>query len=165
MLVTSSQAHKLTSFALLVTMVPFLIGCQGPVDVSEQVLISKKAIQKKQRRIDLGIIFANEANYACFSLEKLGIHTNGEIVELTSSCRCVEPSIFRCEQGSQMRNLIRFDFAKELKADNGREEASLSVKVDFKFANGDTESVFLDFLRLNRKSAELVVEPSMQVES
>ena len=165
--------HKHTSIALFVfsvSLASILTACDRPAGSlasgSQPVLDSVKSYRKAPVRIDLGLIFADEESYVCFPLEKLGIDGRKEIVEVKSSCSCVKPTIVHVLYGeSEKRGAIRFDFVREPKTANQRNPISLGVQVEVMFANGSSNSVYLDFLLLNVEFGKSLFSPAFQVRS
>ena len=108
-----AQAHKTVQrlgipMLLWLSVIAFPVGCGQP-----QLLATNQSGNETTQdfgvglleRIDLGVVFADEASYVCFPLSRFGIESAQQIVDVQSSCNCAVPSIviFESLKVRQMR--------------------------------------------------------------
>ena len=104
--------------------------------------VSESATTK--REIDFGVIFVDEASYVAFPLADLGLDSDEEIANLSSSCECVVPSVCDVQKSSQSTDrVLRFDFRKETQPSESEafHPQNLGVIVNVQYASGATKSV------------------------
>jgi len=98
----------------------------------------------KQREKDLGVIFIDEASYVAFPLADLGLDSDEEIANLSSSCDCVVPSVIDVQKSSQSTDrVLRLDFRKENQPSESDafHPQNLGVIINVRYASGATKSV------------------------
>ena len=97
-----------------------------------------------KREKDLGVIFIDEASYVAFPLADLGLDSDGEIANLSSSCECVVPSVCDVQKTSQLTDrVLRLDFRKETQPSEieAFHPQNLGVIINVQYASGAKQSV------------------------
>ena len=99
--------------------------------------ISESATTKREK--DLGVIFIDEASYVAFPLVDLGLDSDEEIANLSSSCECVVPSVCDVQKSSRLTDrVLRLDFRKEMQVleKEAFHPQSLGVIINVQYASG-----------------------------
>ncbi len=152
---SGSQALRLSgpcfSVAIVVGLILGVGGCDSPIGLTANVT-TPTASQLSQPRssayhFDAGVLFANEASYLCFPIEKFGIDSTQEILTIKSSCECVRPSVVRYQrQQSEEGVALRFDFVEDSQAQDKESPVSLAVTIKLQLVSGIEQSVTIQFL-------------------
>jgi hypothetical protein len=168
---TSSQAHKLTSsqahiaimrvalVAVASIVVAFQSGCGPFSDASGESFAKSPSNEQLSTptpvEIDAGIIFADEANYLCIPLSRIGIADSEEVNSVKSSCECSVPSIVQYyESGGRAARSLRMDFTPDPHAGapalSNPVPSNIAVAVTIHLRGGRTSYTAIRFLRTTR---------------
>jgi hypothetical protein len=104
--------------------------------------VSESATTKLEK--DLGVIFIDEASYVAFPLADLGLDSDGEIANLSSSCECVVPSVCDVQKSSRLTDrVLRLDFRIETQPSEieAFHPQNLGVIINVQYASGAKQSV------------------------
>ena len=104
--------------------------------------VSQSANSKREK--DLGVIFIDEASYVAFPLADLGLDSDEEIANLSSSCECVVPSVCHIQKSSQSTDrVLRLDFRRETQPSEIEtfHPQNLGVIIKVQYASGAKQSV------------------------
>lgn len=109
------------------------------------------------RSLDAGVVFADQANYLCIPLSRLGISTDDEVLEVRSSCECTQPSIVKYhDTTTKAGHALRIDFKPEpVIAASQASPANLAVEVTLELASGPSTTATIRFLHTS--AVEVVV--------
>ena len=116
--------------------------------------VYQSATSKREK--DLGIIFIDEASYVAFPLTDLGLDSDREIANLSSSCECVVPSVCEVQKTSQSTDrVLRLDFQRETQASENEafHPQNLGVIINVQYASGAKQSATFLMLHTVRTSS------------
>ena len=157
---------------LLGLVVSHVAGCGAVVDAAasgDGVASESSAVANDEstasRSIDAGVVFADQANYLCIPLSRLGISTGDEVLEVRSSCDCTQPSIVAYHvTTTKSERALRIDFEPESTVPESTvpgstmpgsqaAPASLAVEVTLDLAGGRSTSATIQFLHTHLAAA------------
>ncbi len=140
---------------LLGSVVSHVVGCGAVVDaaasgdgVASESSVVPNDESTAPRSIDAGVVFADQANYLCVPLSRLGISTGDEVLAVKSSCECTRPSIVEYQETTTKSDrALRIDFEPEPTVPGSHAApASLAVEVTLELAGGRSTSATIQFL-------------------
>jgi hypothetical protein len=85
--------------------------------------------------VNAGIVFANETNYRCMSLEELGLPPNAQVMAIRTSCNCIKVTeVAFLGTAGLVRKGIRLLWPEEVLKDPASfRPADLGVSVEIEF--------------------------------
>jgi len=109
-------------------------------------------------QIDGGVIFADEASYLCFPLDRFGVASAELFDHLESSCQCVRPSLVRYVGPSgQTIDGLRFDFVHDAAVrESVTNPSSLAVEVRLSLTDSDVRVITVQFLQTKAIADDLI---------
>ena len=106
------------------------MGGDSPTFVALAKNIDDNNDASPSHRVDAGIVFADQASYLCFPLDRFNIASAKLVQNIESSCDCVVPSLVRYIGASgQMTDGLRIDFARESTGSSITSAALLGVEL------------------------------------
>jgi hypothetical protein len=102
---------------------------------------SKREINPKKCRLDLGVFLFGQSSYAIFPLERLGLGESDIVKLVNSSCDCVRPTIVGYCLGKQKLRGIRLDISSKNRDDESVKSVCLGVEITCVLDDGRTQIV------------------------
>ncbi len=159
---SSSQAAMISIGCGVVVglMVSQITGCGavvGPEGVAARAATVANGGTTSSPSIDAGIMFADQANYLCVPLSRLGISSADEVLAVNSSCECTRPSIIEYQETrAQSARALRVDFEPEPgMAGSQAAPMNLAVEVSLELGAGRRATATIQFLHTQVVAAGL----------
>lgn len=136
----------------VVLAVSCMLGCGvqpvSIVDSNSTPSASSNANGAGEYRFDIGVIFADQANYYCLPLSRVAdFDSNNAVQSITTSCDCAKGSVvYFTNSDNQLQPAIRIDFDPEQIRSTDERAAPLAVKLNLPCKSGRRSSFVIELL-------------------
>ena len=132
-------------FWLSLVSILFSPGCDlSPATES----ITKTENDSKPIEIDVGVVFNDRTSYICIPVSWLDQEDRADIVDVTSSCDCIRPTLVRYKaNGGETATGVQCEFIPDDRADAAiGQSIALAIAITCHYSDGTNQAITISFL-------------------
>jgi hypothetical protein len=139
------QCFFVGRFCLSIVSLLYSSGCDlSPATES----MTKTEIDWKPIEIDVGVIFNERTSYICIPVSWLGEENGADIVDVTSSCECIRPTLVRYKAiGGETTAGVQCEFIPDDHTDAAIDQSmALAISITCHFSDGTNQVITINFV-------------------